>query len=49
MACGSTTEKVSIVVFKNQIGLAAGKTDITLDLKHDEGVTCVKFSFDIHK
>lgn len=36
-------------MFKNQLGIAAGTTEVFMDLKHDEGVTCVKFSFNIHK
>ncbi|KAJ8950876.1 hypothetical protein NQ318_011174 [Aromia moschata] len=47
--CAAPNKKVSLAMYKNQMGLAAGTTEINFDVEHDSGRTCVDSSFTFTK
>ncbi|CAH0560171.1 unnamed protein product [Brassicogethes aeneus] len=47
--CGGPGQKLNLSKYKNQLGMAAGKTDLKLELTHDNGKSCIEASISISK
>ncbi|KAL1489796.1 hypothetical protein ABEB36_013729 [Hypothenemus hampei] len=47
--CGTPDQKFSILKFKNQIGMAAGTSEIRVEIEHDNGKSCIEIQSSINK
>ncbi|XP_017771756.1 PREDICTED: uncharacterized protein LOC108559122 [Nicrophorus vespilloides] len=47
--CATNPQKLDISKYKKQLHMAAGKSNLKIDIQHDNGKSCVDIEFEIYK
>ncbi|KAF7287878.1 sporozoite-associated mosquito saliva protein 1 [Rhynchophorus ferrugineus] len=47
--CGSPSKKISVMKYKNQLGMAAGNSEVKVEIDHDVGKSCYELSFNVNR